>query len=91
MKVVRSESRRALGTLSLTRLVARFDAVNAENVKTLGQDAVLLVCIATRASQLGLERKKNSKRGQESPLFTFDALNSSFNTSSADPETPNFL
>ncbi len=50
--VVGSKGGVTLGTLAVSRLVARLQAVEAEDVETFGQDGVLLVRLAGRAGQL---------------------------------------
>ena len=52
--VVSSEGGVTLGTLAVPRLVARLQAVEAEDVETLRQDGILLVCLACRTGQLVL-------------------------------------
>ncbi len=52
MIVVGSERGVAFGTLSVPRLVARLQAVEAEHVEALGEDRVLLVGFASGAGQL---------------------------------------
>lgn len=48
MEVVRSERRVALGALPLTRVVARLDALEAEDVEALSQHRVLHPGVAAR-------------------------------------------
>lgn len=48
VEVVGSESGVALGALPLTRVVARLDALEAENVEALGQHRVLHPRVAAR-------------------------------------------
>ncbi len=52
--VVGSKGGVTLGTLAVSRLVARLQAVEAEDVETLGEDGVLLVRLACRAGKLFL-------------------------------------
>lgn len=46
-----AERRVALGTFALPRIVARFETVVAEDVKTLGENGVALLVLARRTAQ----------------------------------------
>lgn len=56
--VVGPEGGVALGALAVACFVARLQAVEAENVETLRQDGVFLVCLARRTGQLILKQRQ---------------------------------
>lgn len=58
VEVVGSESGVALGALPLTCVVARLDALEAENVEALGQHCVLHPRVAARTRETGLGEGK---------------------------------
>ena len=57
VEVVGAEGRVALGALPLPGVVARLDALEAEDVEALGQDGVLHPRVATRAGQTSLVQR----------------------------------
>lgn len=67
MVVVRPEGGIALGALAIARLVARLQAVEAEDVETLGQDGVLLVCLAGWTGQLLLNPLRHRRKQSITP------------------------
>lgn len=54
VKVVGAKGCIALGALPLAGVIASFDALKAEDVEALGEDSILLACVAAGAGQLGL-------------------------------------
>lgn len=60
MKVIGAEGTVALGALPLSGVVTHLQTFVAEHVETLGEDGLLVSCVAARAAQLGLQTDKYS-------------------------------
>lgn len=58
VKVVCSKGTVALGALPLSGVVAHLQTLVAENVETLGENGLLVSCVAAGAAQLGLGKDK---------------------------------